>query len=584
MKFEVWAPKASDVDLALGEQRIRLTAAEQGWFTGDADAVVGDRYGYVLHTDDGESKVLPDPRSLSQPDGPDERSAVVDLGEYDWQDGEYTIPPLRGGVIYEMHVGTFTPDGTFASAIDRLDYLADLGVTVVEIMPVAAFPGSRGWGYDGVCPYAVFEPYGGAAGLQRFVDACHQRGLAVCLDVVYNHLGPSGNYLPSYGPYFTDAYKTPWGSAVNLDGPGSDHVRRYFLDNAMMWLRDFHIDALRLDAVHALLDSRALPFLEQLAAEVVMLATASGRELTLIAESDRNDPGTVSARNVGGLGMDAQWADDVHHALHVRLTGETGGYYGDFANPDALPKVLRTPFFHDGTYSTFRERHHGRPVDPATAPGWRFVASLQTHDQVGNRATGDRLAQLVSVGRVAAGAAILLTSPYTPMLFMGEEWGATTPWQYFTDHQDPELAKAVSKGRKAEFASHGWGSQVPDPQDEATFIRSRLDWSQPTGGDHARLLDWYRTLITLRQQITDLSDASLGTVATTIDDDLIRIQRGAHRLVVNLRSESVPIGLGPGEVVVAAFDAELDRTTAGSDKPVVNVDPDGTVLVGPATS
>lgn len=584
MKFEVWAPNATDVDLALDEQRIRLTAADQGWFGGDAEAVAGDRYGYVLHTDEGESKVLPDPRSLSQPDGPDERSAVIDLSEYDWQDDDFTAPPLRGGVVYELHIGTFTPGGTFAAAIDRLDHLADLGVTVVEVMPVAAFPGSRGWGYDGVCPYAVFEPYGGAAGLQRFVDACHQRGLAVCLDVVYNHLGPSGNYLPSYGPYFTDAYKTPWGSAVNLDGAGSDHVRRYFLDNALMWLRDFHIDALRLDAVHALMDSRALPFLEQLAAEVVMLATASGRELTLIAESDRNDPGTVSARNVGGLGMDAQWADDIHHALHVRLTGETSGYYGDFADPDALPKVLRTPFFHDGTYSTFRKRHHGRPVDPSTSPGWRFVASLQTHDQVGNRATGDRLAELVSVGRVAAGAATLLTSPYTPMLFMGEEWGATTPWQYFTDHQDPELAEAVSKGRKAEFASHGWGSQVPDPQDKETFTRSKLDWSQPDDGDHARVLQWYRTLIALRKQIADLSDPALGTIATTIDDDLIRIQRGAYRLVINLRSESVPIGLGPEEAVVAAFDAELDQSTAGSDKPVVNIEPDGTVLIGTTPS
>lgn len=584
MKFEVWAPNATAVDLALGEQRVAMTAADQGWFESDTDAAVGDRYGYVLHTSDGESTVLPDPRSLSQPDGPDERSAVVDLREYDWQDGGFTALPLRGGVVYELHIGTFTRAGTFKGAIERLDYLADLGVTVVEIMPVAAFPGSRGWGYDGVCPYAVFEPYGGATGLQHFVDACHQRGLAVCLDVVYNHLGPSGNYLPSFGPYFTDAYKTPWGSAVNLDGPGSDHVRRYFLDNAMMWLRDFHIDALRLDAVHALMDGRALPFLEQLAAEVVMLATATGRELTLIAESDRNDPKTVSARDIGGLGMDAQWADDIHHALHVRLTGETTGYYGDFADPEALPKVLRTPFYHDGTYSTFRKRHHGRPVDPSINPGWRFVASLQTHDQVGNRATGDRLAQLVPAGRVAAGAAMLLTSLYTPMLFMGEEWGATTPWQYFTDHQDPELAAAVSKGRKAEFAEHGWGSDVPDPQDEATFTHSKLDWTQPQQGDHTRLLDWYRTLIALRQQIPDLSDPALSTVATTIDDDLIRIQRGAHRLVVNLRSESVPVGLGPDEAVVAAFDAELDQSTADSAKPVVNIDPDGTVLIGPVTS
>ncbi|MGA8995439.1 MAG: malto-oligosyltrehalose trehalohydrolase, partial [Nocardioidaceae bacterium] len=353
-------------------------------------------------------------------------------------------------MIYETHVGTFTAGGTLDTAIERLPYLVELGVDVVELLPLASFPGERNWGYDGVAPYSVHAAYGGPQALQRFVDAAHRHGLAVCLDVVYNHLGPDGNYLAEFGPYFTDKHATPWGEAINLDGEGSDEVRRWVLDNALQWLRDFHVDGLRLDAVHELHDDSAMHVLEEMAREVDELAAQTGRPRWLVAESDRNDPATVTPRGSGaavaGLGLHGQWADDVHHALHAALTGETQGYYADFADhPESLAKVMGTPFFHDGTYSSFRGRRHGRPVDAATVPGSRFVVSLQTHDQVGNRAQGDRLSgELLDLdpGVLACGAALLLTSPYTPMLFMGEEWGARTPWQFFTDHTDQSIAAA----------------------------------------------------------------------------------------------------------------------------------------------
>ncbi len=352
-------------------------------------------------------------------------------------------------MIYELHVGTFTPEGTLDAATERLGHLVDLGVDVVELLPLAPFPGARNWGYDGVAPYAVHEAYGGPAALQRFVDAAHAAGLGVCLDLVYNHLGPDGNHLAEFGPYLTDRHTTPWGLALNLDAADSDPVRHWVLDNVAQWFVDFHADGLRLDAVHELHDHRATHVLEEMARLVDDLAEQHGRAMWLVAESDRNDPGTVTPRGtgaaVGGQGLHGQWADDVHHALHVALTGETQGYYADFAEPEALAKVMRTPFFHDGTHSSFRGRGHGRPVDPTSVPGWRFVASLQTHDQVGNRAIGDRLSALVEPGLLACGAAILLTSPWTPMLFMGEEWGASTPWQYFTDHTDRALGEAVAQ-------------------------------------------------------------------------------------------------------------------------------------------
>ncbi|GGB43189.1 malto-oligosyltrehalose trehalohydrolase [Flexivirga endophytica] len=557
----VWAPHARDsVDLVLGEIRVPM-ARDGHWWHAAVDAAPGDRYAFCL--DGGPER--PDPRSLSQPDGPHARSALVDLAAHDWQDSSWPGQPLRGASIYELHIGTFTADGTFDAAIGKLDHLVALGISLVEVMPVAAFPGERGWGYDGVAPYAVHEVYGGAAACQRFVDACHQRGLGVLLDVVYNHLGPSGNYLAEFGPYFTDHYATPWGSAVNLDGAGSDEVRAYLVDNALMWLRDFHFDGLRLDAVHELHDGRAEHVLEELARRTDELAASLDRPLTLIAESDRNDPRTVLPRDDtgSGLGLSGQWADDIHHALHVALTGETQGYYSDFADPAALEKVLRTPFFHDGTWSSFRGRHHGRPVDLDRTPPWRFVASVQTHDQVGNRATGDRLSQLVSPGRLAAAAALLLTSPYTPMLFMGEEWGASTPWQYFTDHQEPELAHAVSEGRAREFAAHGWATNVPDPQAVSTFESSTLDWAEVAMGVHAELLEWYAALLRLRRDVPALSAVDAPEVRR--NGATIRVHRGDHVVLINLGSYDAAM---PGDVVLAfgAVDGGgTEQVTVGPD-------------------
>ena len=555
-EFVVWVPFArNSVELTLGDRTLPMTR-DGDWWHATAEAASGDRYAFRL--DDGDER--PDPRSLAQPDGPHARSAVVDLRAHQWHDQDWPGQQLDGSVIYELHIGTFTPEGTFDSAIAKLDHLVALGVSLIEVMPIAAFPGDRGWGYDGVAPYAVHEVYGGAAACQRFVDACHQRGLGVLLDVVYNHLGPSGNYLPQFGPYFTDHYATPWGSAINLDGAGSDEVRRYFLDNARMWLRDFHFDGLRLDAVHELHDGRAVHFLEELAQHVDDLSAELGRPLTLVAESDRNDPRTVVPRDDSGagLGLTGQWADDIHHALHVALTGETQGYYADFADPDALGKVLCTPFFHDGTWSSFRGRHHGRPVDFGRTPPWHFVASLQTHDQVGNRATGERLSQLISPGRQAGAAALLLTSPYTPMLFMGEEWGASTPWQYFTDHQEPELAKAVSEGRAREFSAHGWSVNVPDPQAVSTYKASTLDWSEVTQGEHAQLLDWYAALLRLRREVPAFTSADSPQVFR--NGATIRVHRGDHVILVNLGAYDVAM---PGDVVLA-----FGQVSGGGGEPV----------------
>ncbi len=536
----VWAPYAASVDLVLPESRHPMARDGSGWWRLGRDLPPGTTYAFAV--DDGEPR--PDPRGLRLPDGPHGWSQRFDPGAFAWTDDGWRGRPLEGAVLYELHVGTFTPEGTLDAAADRLGHVVDLGADVVELLPLAPFPGRHGWGYDGIAPYAVHEPYGGPAALQRFVDAAHGHGLAVCLDVVYNHLGPDGNHLAEFGPYLTDAHTTPWGEALNLDARDSDPVRRWVLDNVVQWLADFHVDGLRLDAVHELHDDRATHLLEDMAAVVDDLAARTGRTLWLVAESDRNDPRTVTPRGagdaVGGLGLHGQWADDVHHALHVALTGENQGYYADFADPGALAKVMTTPFFHDGTWSTFRGRTHGRPVDRAALPGWRFVASLQTHDQVGNRATGDRLSALLDQGRLACGAAVLLTSPWTPMLFMGEEWGASTPWQYFTDHTDPRLADAVRAGRRAEFAAHGWAeSDVPDPQDPATFERSRLDWGEPGREPHARLLAWYRDLIALRRDRPDLRDPHLRRVEVDWDRTTGRfsMRRGEHRVLVNLGDE-----------------------------------------------
>ncbi len=579
MRFRVWAPHArASVALLLDGARHAMEPAAGGWWEAELPASAGAEYAFAL--DGGEPRA--DPRALSLPRGPEGPAEVIDLARLRAGTAAWPGVELPGSIVYELHVGTFTPAGTLDSAIGRLDHLAELGVGIVEVMPLASFPGRHGWGYDGVGLYAVHAPYGGPFAFRRFVDACHERGLGVCLDVVYNHLGPSGNHLAEFGPYFTDRYGTPWGDAVNLDGPGSDEVRRFLIDNAVMWLRDFGVDGLRLDAVHELFDARALPLAEELTAEVAALAL--GRPLWLIAESDRNDPRTVTPRARGGTGFDAQWADDVHHALHVLLTGERDGYYADFAAPGALAKVLEGIFFHDGTYSSFRGHSHGRPLDRALLPGSRFVVSLQTHDQVGNRARGDRLSQGIPPGLLACGAALLLTCAGTPMLFMGEEWGASTPWMYFTDHTDPAIADAVRRGRRQEFARHGWeGADVPDPQAPETFERSRLDWDEPAREPHARLLAWYRDLIALRRRTPDLRDPQLDRVHVDHDAaaQTVTVRRGHWLVAVNLAERAQPLALGDGGGAlrpVLAWDAGAVRCEHGH----VWLPPQSAAVLGPA--
>ncbi|MFJ8003839.1 malto-oligosyltrehalose trehalohydrolase [Streptomyces fagopyri] len=555
MRFEVWAPQADRVALHRegATSALERDPERAGWWTADAEARDGTRYGFAV--DDGP--VLPDPRSRRQPDGPDGLSAVVVQERYDWR-AEWAGRPLPGAVLYELHVGTYTPGGTLDSAAERLGHLAELGVTHVELMPLCPFPGRHGWGYEGVSPWAVHEPYGGPEALKRFVDRAHELGLGVVLDVVHNHLGPSGNHLPAFGPYFTDTHQTPWGSAVNLDAPGSDEVRAYLVGSALAWLRDYRLDGLRLDAVHALRDTRALHFLEELSTAVDTLADDLGRPLFLIAESDLNDPRLISSREEGGLGLHAQWNDDFHHALHATLTGEAQGYYADFAEAPftALAKTLTSGFFHDGTYSSFRGRRHGRPLDRTRVPAHRLLGYSQTHDQIGNRAQGDRLSASLSPGLLACAAALTLTGPFTPMLFMGEEWAAGTPWQFFTDHTDPGLADAVRRGRRREFAAHGWAEEdVPDPQDPATRERSCLDWSEPQEALHARVLAWYRDLIALRRSHPDLADPDLAAVRIAHDEGArwLALRRGDVRVAVNLGKEAagIPLGLSRARVLAA---------------------------------
>jgi maltooligosyltrehalose trehalohydrolase len=560
--FEVWAPAAeSRVDLHLDGAVLAMDSHDGGWWRLDVpEAGHGSRYAYAVDGDDPR----PDPRSLWQPDGVHEASAVFELDRFSWSDAGWTGVTPGAAIAYELHVGTFTSEGTLDAAIGRLNHLAALGVTLVELLPMASFDGPRGWGYDGVALWAVQQSYGGPEALLRFVDAAHARGLAVCVDAVYNHLGPSGNYLSTFGPYFTETHHTPWGAAVNLDAPQSDEVREFLLGSALSWLRDFHVDVLRLDAVHALVDTRALTFLEELSTAVDDLAVRTGREIWLVAESDQNDPRTTAPRGsgtgVGGLGIHAQWVDDVHHSLFALLTGESSGYYADFAADPAAAyaKVSRQVFFHDATYSSFRGRAHGRPVDAEKVSAHRFWGFLNDHDQIGNRAVGDRMSTMVERGVLAAGAALLLTSAFTPMLFMGEEWGARTPWQFFTSFADPELAKAVSTGRRGEFALHGWNVEdVPDPQAESTFTDSTLDWSELEAADHQRMLAFYTALIALRRSEPGLTDGDLASV---------RIVSGPGRSWIGqYRGDLLTVG------ALTAAEVDLPRTGTGGSPTRVEV-------------
>ena len=549
-RFDVWAPNVTEVELEVSApgadraRRLPMTRTAGGWWTPAGPEPLGEvDYAYVL---DGGQPV-PDPRSRRQPRGVHGPSRTYDPASHTWSDDAWTGRPLAGSVVYELHVGTFTPEGTLDAAATRLDHLRSIGVDFIELMPVNAFNGEHGWGYDGVLWGAVHEPYGGPAAYQRFVDACHQAGIGVVQDVVYNHFGPSGNYLPMFGPYLKPHSDGPWGSEVNLDGADSAEVRRYILDNVRMWLEEYHVDGLRLDAVHALVDDSERHLLEEIAITAQQVSAHQRRPITVIAESDMNEPTLITPREAGGHGLDAQWSDDFHHAVHVALTGETSGYYADFEPLSALAKVCERGFFHDGTWSSFRDREHGRPIDTEHMPAWRLVVCNQNHDQVGNRARGDRLTETLDVDQLAAAALLTLAGPFTPMLFQGEEWGASSPFAFFTSHPEEELGRAVSEGRLREFERMDWDAgTVPDPQDPSTYERSKLDWSELESGRHAVLLEAYRQLVALRRSLPELTDPDMRRTSCQVDEEArwFLMQRGGVAVVVNVGDSEVSVDLG----------------------------------------
>lgn len=560
-EYRVWAPNAERMRVVAADESVEMTSAEGGWWHALAEA--GD-YGFQIDDDDA---VRPDPRSMRQPSGVHERSRVWDASAHAWQDAGWTGKPIAGGVIYELHVGTFTPEGTLEAAAGRLDHLREIGVTHVELLPMNAFNGTHNWGYDGVAWFAVHEGYGGPDAYQRFVDAAHAAGLAVVQDVVYNHLGPSGNYLPLYGPYLSSAGRSTWGEHVNLAEP---EVRRFILDNVRFWFEDMHVDALRLDAVHALHDEAETHILEEMAIETAALSAHLGRPLELIAESDMNDPKLITPREGGGYGLDGQWSDDFHHGVHVALTGETAGYYADFEPLAALGKALERGFFHDGTYSSFRGRDHGHPIDVERSMSWRLVVAAQNHDQIGNRARGDRITEVLDESQLLCAALLLYAGPFTPMLFMGEEWAASTPFQFFTSHPEPELGTATAEGRLEEFEQMGWDpAVVPDPQDPATFERSKLDWTEAEGGRHARVLEGYRQLAQLRRELEALTDPHYSRNRVEVDEErrVLRLVRRAGmadavEIVINVGREPQTVAVARTELRFAthpdvALDGEL---------------------------
>jgi maltooligosyltrehalose trehalohydrolase len=543
--IRVWAPNADRLSLVADGRTMPMASGSGGWWLGP-ELAPGSDYAFIVNDSDPP---IPDPASRWQPAGVHGPSRVYDQDRFAWTDSDWSGRGLPGAVLYELHIATFTHGATFDSAIERLDHLVELGVTHVEVMPINAVNGEWNWGYDGVDWYAVHEPLGGPDGFKRFVDACHGGGLAIVLDVVYNHLGPSGNYLPRFGPYLKTGRNT-WGDLINLEEPT---VRSFVVDNALMWLRDYHVDALRLDAVHALHDDSARHILAELSERVEALAAEVGRPLVLIAESDLNDPVMIEPRPLG-YGLTGQWDDDVHHALHSLLTGEQDGYYTDFGTLEVLAKTFTSVFLHDGTYSTFREKVHGRPVDRDSTPGWRFVVALQNHDQVGNRAVGDRLSELASAGLVRVGAALLLTSPFTPMLWMGEEWASLTRWPFFTSHPEQELGEMTGQGRLAEFADHGWDvTEVIDPQSPEAYRSAVLDWAEIQEPGHAEVLELYRDLIALRSAEPELADGDLTRVQVDYDEDerWAVVHRGGLRVVANFSAAPRSLPLGASTVLLA---------------------------------
>jgi maltooligosyltrehalose trehalohydrolase len=532
------------------------------WQVDVEGATPGTDYGFLLND---EPACIPDPCSQWQPNGVHEASRLYDQAGFSRTDARFQPIPLASGIIYEMHIGTFTAEGTFDAAITRLDHLVELGISHVELMPVSAFDGEFGWGYDGVALYAVHQTYGGPDGLKRFVNAAHEKGLAVLLDVVYNHFGPSGNYTGKFGPYVIDSHHTPWGGAVNLEDAGSRQVRRFFVDNALMWLRDYHIDGLRLDAVHAFVDRSAIHFLEQLATEVDALQASLARRLVLIAESDLNDPRVATPREAGGLGMDAQWSDDFHHALFTVLCpGQKRGYYDDFGSLAQLAKALTSTYVYDGIYSRYRNRIHGRPAGGLSQH--RFLGYIQNHDQIGNRAVGDRISHIAGLDRAKIAAALVLLGPFVPLIFQGEEWAASTPFQYFANHHDPELARAVSEGRRQEFSAFGWDfASIPDPESQATFQSSKLKWKELLAPEHTEMLAWYRDLIRLRRGNPCLNDPRPGNTHVEFDEheDWIQMKRGTIAVICNLGASERAFPVPSESNILLASCAALDDVDGG---------------------
>jgi maltooligosyltrehalose trehalohydrolase len=534
-RFAVWAPDAGRVELLVDGRVVALARGEHGWWSVEVEEA-GPGTDYQLSVDG--SAGLPDPRSAWQPNGVHGPSRAVDHSGFPWTDTKWRGIELSSSVLYELHVGTFSDAGTFDAAIEHLDHLTKVGVTAVELLPVAEFSGQRGWGYDGVDLYAPHHAYGGPDGLKRLVDACHRRGLGVVLDVVFNHLGPEGNYLECFGPYLTERQATPWGPAVNLEDARSAGITDFFVDNALMWLRDYHLDGLRLDAVDSLVEGAAMSFLQELSRRVEELAGELGRPLVLVAESDQNDPRLVQPRQVGGAGLDGWWSDEFHHALHAVLTGERNGYYADFGSLHALAKAVRQSYVNDGTWSPYRRRVHGRPLPPGLS-GHCFVVYLQSHDQVGNRPGGERTGALMSTRLLKVGAALLLTAPFVPMLFQGEEWGASTPFHYFTDHADPRLGRGVAEGRLRDLSRLDWPVEsMPDPQDRLTFERSKLDWAEAERLPHSGLLDWHRRLIRLRRDMPELGDGRMDRARVTVEQErCLVVRRGPITIACNLGEE-----------------------------------------------
>jgi maltooligosyltrehalose trehalohydrolase len=554
----VWAPHATVVELLIGDASQKLEREAGGWFVSEPLPFGTD---YLVRLDGGEGR--PDPRSRSQPKGVHGPSRLWDPGAFEWHDAQWHGVDLAGSVIYELHVGTFAEEGTFDGVLAHFDHLAALGVSIVELMPVAEFAGRRGWGYDGVGLFAPHHAYGGPDGLDRLVDAAHARGLAVMLDVVYNHLGPEGNYLAEFGPYFSEVHRTPWGAAVNLDGPGSFEVRRFFIDNACYWLADHHLDGLRLDAVHALVDDSAQHLLAELSGEIDALAAHFGRRLLLVAESETNDPMLTMSRDANGTGLTGQWSDDVHHAIHTALTGEHTGYYEPFHGLPDVADAMRHAFVARGQVDP-SGRRRGAPVPHDD--GNRFVAFAQNHDHVGNRAAGDRLVHQAGAEKAMVAAALIAFSPFTPLLFQGEEWGASSPFCFFAEFDDPVLAEAVRRGRREEFAGFEWADDVPDPLALETFERSRLDWSEIDREPHRRLVEWHRDLLALRRVWPELTDGRRDLVEIEeASGDVLLARRGRLLLLAVTSDRQVP--MPPGTVLLA------------SPAPF---DPSGVELQGPA--